>query len=58
MAYGNLDKKGRHRKERRRWRQDYEVSMLEQDETQMVKARRKKSGIDTCHRTDTRASNT
>ena len=58
MAYGSLDKKGRHRKERRNWKQEYEVSMLEQDEMQMIKARRGKSGTDTRDGAETRTGNT
>ena len=58
MAYGSMDKKGRHRKERRNWKREYDTSMLEPEETQASrgKARRKNSGADNRNRTDPRTA--
>jgi len=55
MAYGSLDKKGRHRKSRQRIR--YETARIRYDEVEMIRPDKgKKSGIDARNRTQHRAS--
>jgi len=52
MAYDSFDKKGRRRKDRRRF--TYETAMLEQEEEEMIKAG-KKHGTDNSDGTGYRA---
>ncbi len=56
MAYSNFDKKGRHRKSRRKIK--YEVGMLRQNENAIIEAEDRKNGVNARDRSPNRAGYT